>query len=123
GRGADAVELTAFAPFFAILLVYACRGERQWVTATLLGSFFQGASPLLVTAGGRVSGIQTAYGLLPLGLIYLVMSLARPPRKTDPAPYRIGLPDLFLFALTAIGVSGAVLLPRLFQGAVHVMPQ
>lgn len=116
------MEITAFAPFFAILLLYACGSERRWVVATLLGSFFQGASPILVTAGGRISGIQPAYGLLPLGVLYWLWSVLEAPKKTSPPPYRIGLPDLFLFALTVIGVCGAILLPRVFLGAVHVMP-
>src|ERR1700759_808910 len=69
--------ITLFTPFFLLFVLYACLGERQWVVATLVAAFFQAASPLLLAGGGRITGIQTAYALLPLGVMHLVLAQRR----------------------------------------------
>jgi hypothetical protein len=67
------MSVTWFLPIFAVLFAYACRGQRQWVAATVVASFFQAASPILVSGGGRLSGLQTAYALLPIGAVQFVL--------------------------------------------------
>src|SRR5882724_7170909 len=112
--------ITLFAPIFLAFFLYACRGERQWAMATITSSFLQAATPVLVSAGGRITGIQTAYALLPLGVLHLVLDQLRQSRQTDSHTSRadsrgtwiIGLPDALLLATTAVGVGGAILLPR-----------
>jgi len=115
------MSLTWFAPIFLLLMVYACRGERQWVAATCVASFFQAASPLLLTAGGRLSGIQPAYLLLPIGMVYFFIHTFQPHAASD-RQFRINSSHLFLIGLTAISILGAIILPRVFGGLVHVLP-
>jgi hypothetical protein len=122
------VGITLFAPLFLLFAIYACLGERQWVTATLTSAFLQGATPILLSAGGRITGIQTAYALLPIGVLHLVLSeLKRARQLPAPEPERgnawgIDLPDALFLATTAIGVAGAILLPRILNGVVLVLP-
>jgi hypothetical protein len=112
---------TAFFPIFLGLMVYACRGRHQWMMATIVGSFLQGATPILITAGGRLSGLQTAYGLIPIGIFYFIVDAyaakGKPPRRLG-----ISAPLAFAAALALISICGAILLPRLFKGEVHVLP-
>jgi hypothetical protein len=122
------VSITLFAPLFLLFAIYACLGERQWVAATLTSAFLQGATPILVAAGGRITGIQTAYALLPIGVLHLVLDELRRARQLparEPeygSAWGIDLPDALLLATTAIGVGGAILLPRILNGVVLVLP-
>jgi hypothetical protein len=122
------VSITLFAPLFLLFAIYACLGERQWVMATLTSAFLQGATPILLNAGGRLTGIQTAYALLPIGVLHLLLSELKRARQL-PAPelergnaWGIDLPDGLFLATTAIGVAGAILLPRILNGVVLVLP-
>jgi hypothetical protein len=125
------VTVTLFAPFFFLLFVYAWRGERQWALASIVGSFLQAASPILVGAGGRIVGFQTAYVLLPLGVLHILIDYLRRSRRvaiagsgtTESFDARVlNLPDALLIATTVVGVGGAYLLPRVFSGVIHVLP-
>jgi hypothetical protein len=118
------MQLTDFAPIFVVMLFWACFGARQWLAATLIASLFQGATPVLLTAGGRMSGIAPAYGLLGIGVLHWVLTL---PQRRNAAGQSvtkkdIDAPLLWLAALTALAVAGAYLLPRIFQYSVLVMP-
>ena len=113
------MSLTWFAPIFLLLMMYACRGERQWVAATCVASFFQAASPLLITAGARPIGVQPAYLLLPIGMVYFFIH-AFQPHAAGVRPFRLKSSHLFLMGLTAISILGAIILPRVFGGLVHV---
>lgn len=114
--------VTAFTPIFVILAVMACRGIPQWMTATMIAAFFQSASPILTTAGGRLSGIATAYALLPIGMLHFLTYKLRNPRSAQPIGAYPSAPAVWLSMLTLIGVVGAMLLPRVFEGAVRVLP-
>jgi hypothetical protein len=113
------MHVTWFAPFFLVQLLYACRGEREWGKATIFASFFQAASPVLVTLGGRISGLQPAYALIPIGILHFVSTSLRS-KKTRKDELNPSYPEFFIFALTVIGIAGAVLLPLVFDGLVHV---
>ena len=112
---------TAFFPFFAILVAYSFRGPNHWAFAMAVACFFQSASPVLVAAGGRVSGIAPAFVLMFVGLCYVYGALyvteQRHRFKMLKAPSTI-----WLFLFVVVGVAGALALPRLFEGAVRVLP-
>jgi hypothetical protein len=115
------MSLTPFAPAFLLLLIIACTGVRGWVIATGIAVFFQAAAPFLIDAGGRVSGLMPAYGLLGIGLMHAVLHKLRPQiarRQPDPSAAAYG----WLIAFTVIGVAGAVLLPRIFEFQAEVLP-
>jgi hypothetical protein len=122
------MALTLFTPFFLLFALYACLGERQWVMATLTSAFLQAASPILLAAGGRITGIQTAYALLPLGVMHLVLGEIKRVRGAGAPTFSSGnvwgidLADALLLVVTALGVVGAVLLPRILSGVVLVLP-
>jgi len=113
------MSVTWFLPIFVILFVYACRGQRQWVTATIVASFFQAATPILLSAGGRLSGLQTAYALLPIGVFQFILRSFQLDRQRQ-SIFRISEAHLFLIGMTVIGVAGAFMLPKLFHGSAHV---
>ena len=115
------MSATWFAPFFLIFLIYACRGQRQWASATIVASFLQAASPLLVVAGGRINGLQPAYALLPVGMAQLAFESFNLKNAKLNRNY-ITSSHLFIFALTAVAIIGAFLLPRAFGGIAHVTP-
>jgi hypothetical protein len=110
--------VTWFAPFFVIAAIYAFGSMARWLNATLALSVFQAASPVLITAGGRISGIQAVYALLPIGALHILIR-ALETRRT-PKPFHWSSAHLFLIAMTVIGVGGAFLLPKLFHGSVYV---
>ncbi len=114
------MSVTWFAPLFLCLFVWACRGERQWVAATVVATFFQAASPILFVAGGRNIGMQPAYLLLPVGLTQFFMHAFRP-RAEFATRFRLNGSHLFMLGLTVISVVGAFMLPRVFGGFAHVM--
>ena len=122
------MSLTFFLLVFIFFFIYACRGERQWALATIGACFFEAASPILVNAGGRVTGFQSAYLLIPIGIIHLYGAAMRESRlraMTGREARRDGVnvldrADAFMIMLTVIGVAGAVLLPRLFSGEMPV---
>lgn len=111
---------TAFFPFFAIVALYAIRGPVQWAIATGVMAFFQAASPILFAAGGRAIGLAPAYCLAPIAVILLIKdrSPITPEAKRAGVPTEIWL--LFYFSVLVAG--GALLLPRVFQGYVNVLP-
>jgi hypothetical protein len=122
------VTITLFAPLFLLFAIYACLGERQWVTATLTSAFLQGASPILLAAGGRITGVQTAYALVPIGVLHVILDELRRARQLpvrEPEygkAWGVDLPDALLLATTVIGVGGAILLPRILNGVILVLP-
>lgn len=113
------MSVTWFLPIFVILFVYACRGQRQWVGATIVASFFQAATPILLSAGGRLSGLQTAYALLPIGVFQFIVGSFQLNRQRQ-SIFRISEAHMFLIGMTVIGVVGAFMLPKLFRGVAHV---
>jgi len=115
------MALTWFLPIFLVFLIYSCWGERQWTAATIVASFFQAASPLLITAGGRINGLQPAYFLLAVGFVFFVLRTLGVETHKD-SPGALTLPHIFMLALTIVGVSGAFLLPVIFGGIAHVTP-
>jgi len=91
------------------------------MASTLVAMFLQGATPVLITAGGRLSGIAPAYALLIVGLCHFVI---RNSRRSEPGTSAPGVqaPLMWLCSFTVIGVLGALFLPRLFEGVVVVLP-
>lgn len=117
------MEITAFLPFFIVLMIWAMRSQNAWLTATGFACYLQGASPILLTAGGRLSGMAPAYMLLSVGVFHYLRESSRfTSREQRFAVSRLSTPHLWLWAFTLIGVVGAVLLPRVFNGIAHAMP-
>jgi hypothetical protein len=114
------MELTAFLPFFAILVWVALRSPSHWLAATGFAAFLQGASPFVLTAGGRLAGMAPAYLLTFIGIFHYLRARLHPAaRLTSEQPW--SAPQLWLWAFTIIGVLGALLLPRVFNGVAHAM--
>jgi len=115
------IQITPFAPIFLLLMLIASCGIRGWMFATGIAVFFQSAAPILINAGGRVSGLIPAYGLMFIGLAHVVLSKLRQ-RGADRPVDASTAPVVWLIAFTLVGVIGAALLPRLFEGQARVMP-
>jgi len=114
------MELTAFLPFFAILVWVALRSPSHWLAATGFAAFLQGASPFTLTAGGRLAGMAPAYLLTFIGLFHYLRARLHPAARVhEQQPW--SAPQLWLWAFTIIGVLGALLLPRVFNGVAHAM--
>ncbi len=111
---------TPFAPIFLILLIVAAVSVRGWVVAIGIAAFLQSPAPVVVDAGGRLSGIMPAYALLGIGLIHAVLHALRPHSRPKSATSDAAVAWLIIF--TVIGVVGAIVLPRAFEGSVEVMP-
>ena len=79
------MELTAFLPFFAILVLVALRSPMHWLAATGFAAFLQGASPFTITAGGRLAGMAPAYLLTFIGVVHYVRARVQPaaPARTN----------------------------------------
>lgn len=107
-------------PFFLIAFVYALRSPSNWAIATGVMSFFQGASPILIYAGGRLSGLAPAYCLVPIGLLFLAKEWLSDRNKGLPAK-KIPIPTWIIGYFTFISIGGAILLPRLFEHSVRVL--
>jgi hypothetical protein len=115
------IQITPFALIFLALMLVASCGIRWWMFATGIAVFFQSAAPILIAAGGRVSGLIPAYGLMFVGLIHVILFKLRH-RGAERATDASTAPVVWLTAFTTVGVIGAALLPRLFEGNVPVMP-
>lgn len=123
------MELTAFFPFFLVLLIWAACSERHWLAATGFSCFLQGASPVVLVAGGRLAGIAPAYLLVCVGIFHLLRQPARQPLSPSGLeraqlrgePTSWSVPHIWLWLFTVVGVVGALLLPRVFQGVAHAM--
>lgn len=114
------MELTAFLPFFVILVLVALRSPMHWLAATGFAAFLQGASPFTLTAGGRLAGMAPAYLLLFIGMFHYMRARLHPAAPvSEVRPW--SAPQLWLWAFTIIGVLGALLLPRVFHGVAHAM--
>jgi len=114
------MELTAFLPFFAILVWVALRSPLHWLAATGFAGFLQGASPFVLAAGGRLAGMAPAYLLAFIGIYHYLRAKLHPAARVhDEQPW--SAPQLWLWAFTIIGVLGAFLLPRVFNGVAHAM--
>jgi len=113
------MELTAFAPFFLVLLVLAMRSPLHWLAATGFACFLQGASPFMLHAGGRLAGMAPAYLLTAIGICHYAR--LRMETHRQPVPREWWAPPVFLVAFTLLGVLGALLLPRVFAGAAHAV--
>jgi hypothetical protein len=115
------MELTDFLPFFLVLLGIALRSPLHWLAATGFACFLQGASPFVLTAGGRLAGMAPAYLLTAVGVLHYLRERLRI-GAGDPVTLRgWSVPQLWLLAFTAIGVLGAAFLPRVFAGVAHAM--
>lgn len=122
------MSLTFFLFVFVFFFFYACKGERQWALATIGATFFEAASPILINAGGRVTGFQSAYLLLPIGLLHVYGAAMRESRERAWAGRGdrangftvLDRADTLMIMLTLVGVAGAILLPRLFSGEMPV---
>lgn len=115
------MELTAFLPFFLVLLAIALRSPLHWLAATGFACFLQGASPFVLTAGGRLAGMAPAYLLTAVGLLHYLRERLRLGAGQPGAMRGWSVPQLWLWAFTVIGVVGAVFLPRVFAGVAHAM--
>lgn len=113
--------LTAFLPFFLLLVLYAFRGPAQWAIATGIAAFFQAATPILVFAGGRASGLAPAYCLLFVGLWH-VYGMARARSGRYARQFDFPAATWWLLGFTVIGVVGAIVWPRFFEGWVRALP-
>src|SRR5688572_16006609 len=114
------MELTAFLPFFLLLAWIALRSPLHWLAATGFACFLQGASPFVLNAGGRLAGMAPAYLLTAIGAWHYLRERMYPAaRAREEAAW--SAPQLWLWAFTAIGVLGAFLLPRVFEGVAHAM--
>ncbi|WP_028310702.1 hypothetical protein [Derxia gummosa] len=114
------ISFTPFFPAFVVLLLMSLRGMRGWLAAVALAAFFQGATPFVLGGAARDAGLAPAYLLLPIGVWHYLrwrMPLAGRARDLPLTPAHWAL-----IAFTAVGVAGAVLLPRLFAGEVLVLP-
>jgi hypothetical protein len=115
-------HLTPFAPFFLLLLLTACCGIRGWMLATGASAFIQSAAPIMIAAGGRDSGLIPAYGLMFIGLMHVLLLRLRQQGRVPVSRDASWAPAIWLTAFTLIGVVGAFLLPRLFDGHARVAP-
>ncbi len=115
------MELTAFLPFFLVLLAVALRSPLHWLAATGFACFLQGASPFVLTAGGRLAGMAPAYLLTAVGFVHYLRERMRIGANDPVAVRGWTVPQLWLLAFTAIGLIGAVFLPRVFAGIAHAM--
>jgi hypothetical protein len=113
--------MTAFLPFFVVLAWVSMRSPRHWLAATGFACFLQGASPFLVTAGGRLAGIAPAYLLAMIGAWHYVRERMSVQALRAPAPQGWFAPTIWLWTFTIVGVVGAVFLPRVFHGVAHAM--
>ncbi|MBQ1783110.1 MAG: hypothetical protein II007_05620 [Gammaproteobacteria bacterium] len=111
--------ITYFFPIFAILLIASFRSPRLWFIATVVGSIFQAASPVILVAGGRYIGFNSAYIIMWVGVFHLLKS-----SNSIIGPFTARLPPAFwLFVgFTVYSVIGAIILPRLFLGEAMIMP-
>ena len=116
--------ITAFLPMFMLLLLYAMRGPRQWVVATGVACYLQGATPFLLAGGGRMVGVAPAYLLLVVGVMHDLRLRLQPsgPAEARQLSRVTSAPLLWLWGFTLVGVLGAMLLPRVFEGLAHAMP-
>jgi|GEM_PF-2465400 len=113
------MELTAFFPFFVAMLFWALRSPNHWLATTGFACFLQGASPVMLSAGGRLSGMAPAYALVCVGVLHQL--LRRRNAASADSENRWSAPHIWLWVFTLIGISGAVLLPRVFEGVAHAM--
>lgn len=111
---------TSFTPFFLVVLLFAVRRPSYWAIATGAMAFFQGASPILIVAGGRVSGLAPAYCLVPVGLFFVIKEWISNKNKGVPSG-KIPTPTWLIGYFTFLSVGGALLLPRLFEKSVQVL--
>jgi hypothetical protein len=112
------MELTAFLPFFLLLAWIALRSPLHWLAATGFACFLQGASPFVLSAGGRLAGMAPAYLLTAIGAWHYLRERMHPAARAR-ADAAWSAPQLWLWAFTAVGVLGALLLPRVFEGVVQ----
>lgn len=112
---------TAFFPVFLIFLIYAFRGPSQWAVATAIACFFQASTPILVLAGGRASGLAPAYCLLVVGFWHAYW-IAHSRAGRAAANFELPSATWWLLLFTIVGVVGAVIWPRFFEGAVRALP-
>lgn len=111
---------TAFTPFFLVIFLYALRRPSNWAIATGAMAFFQGASPILIVGGGRVSGLAPAYCLIPIGLFFMIKQWVAHKNKGGPSG-KVPIPTWLIGYFTFLSVGGAILLPRLFEKSVGVL--
>jgi hypothetical protein len=115
------MELTAFLPFFLVLAWIALRSPLHWLAATGFACFLQGASPFIITAGGRLAGMAPAYLLVAIGAVHYLRERMNLAAVNAPRAQAWSAPAVWLWAFTVIGVLGALLLPRVFHGVAHAM--
>jgi hypothetical protein len=115
------MELTLFLPFFLVIAWVAMRSPLHWLAATAFSSFLMGASPFMITAGGRAAGIAPAYLLTMMGAWHYVRERMNPLALRAPVTREWFAPSVWLWAFTVIGVIGALFLPRVFNGVAHAM--
>ena len=77
------MELTAFLPFFAILVWVALRSPSHWLAATGFAVFLQGASPFNLAAGDRFAGMAPAYLLTFIGVFHYLRVRLHPAARAD----------------------------------------
>lgn len=112
---------TPFFPIFLALAIYALRSANAWAIAMGIACFFQAASPILVVGGGRVSGIAPAYALMFVGLWHVYGHLLMRRDRKSLSWFGSGASNVLL-VFSILAILGAVLLPRVFQGGVQVLP-
>ncbi len=111
---------TPFTPYFIAIFLYAMRRPANWVIATGVMVFFQGASPILIVAGGKISGLAPAYCLIPIGLIFVIKEWISD-RNKGISPRKLPAPTWLIGYFTFITIGGTLLLPRVFENSVQVL--
>ena len=118
------MQLTLFFPIFLLMTVVALTSVNRWAWMMGFSAFFQAASPIAIVGGGRYVGIAPVYCLMFIGLWHLYGAYyndsTRPGQIRSQTQQTMSPQLLALFVL--IGVVGAVVLPKMLQGMVLVLP-
>jgi hypothetical protein len=81
-----------------------------------IACFFQGASPVLLVGGGRISGLPPAYLIMMIGAMYIYIVAYARKKRIERTIEQISPTTKALILFTIIGIIGAFVLPRIFEG-------
>jgi hypothetical protein len=110
------MHFTAFFPFFFFSIVYSLFGPKRWAYVIGITCFFQASSPILLMAGGRISGIAPSYLIMLIGLVYMYIVFYNNKKRLIKMPSCLNSAMKVLMLFTIVGVVGALVLPRIFEG-------
>jgi hypothetical protein len=112
---------TEFFPFFMGLFIYASCSANNFARALGISSFFAAASPVLVVGGGRIAGIPPAYVIMFIGFVYVYIRLYAKVHSVQENVRHYNPEVIALFVFVAIGIAGAIILPRVFTGEILIL--